>query len=99
MVGAAGDNIAGVERHDGRGELDELRHGVLHVIGVVVMAQLAIDPEAHEHIVGIRDLVEGRKARPERRKGVKRLAEPTACLPCPPAFAARRHIDHSRVAE
>src|SRR6266403_554361 len=64
-----------------------------------LVPQSPIDPEAHKHIVGIRDLVEGREARPERRKGVERLSEPTARLPCPPALAARRHIDHSRVAE
>src|SRR5262249_60835153 len=71
----------------------------LHVIGVVVVPQLSIDPEAHKQIVGIRDLVERRDARPERRKGIERLSEPTARLPCPPALAARRHIDHSRVAK
>src|SRR5262249_51363118 len=61
--------------------------------------QLSIDREAHKHIVGIRDLVEGRDARPEGRKRIERLSEPTARLPCPPALAARRHIDHSRVAK
>jgi len=30
----AGDQIAGVERHDRRGELDQFRHPVLHVVGV-----------------------------------------------------------------
>ena len=76
VVGAAGDQVAGVERHDGRGELDELRNAVLHVVGVVVVAKLSIVPEAHDQIVGVRDFVGGRDAGADRREGVEGLAEP-----------------------
>ena len=99
VVGSARDHVAGIERHDGRCELDELRHEVLHVVGVVVVPQLAVDPETHEDVVGIGDLVERRDARPERRERIERLAEPAAGFPRAPAFAARRDVDHAGVAE
>ena len=35
-------------------ELDELGHAVLHVVGVVVVAELAVDPELHVDVVGVR---------------------------------------------
>src|SRR5579859_6474280 len=85
VVGAAGDDVAGVEGHDRRGELDEFRHPVLHVVGVVVVPQLAVVPEAHDEVVGLGDLVGGRDARPQWGEGVEGLAEPAAGLPGAPA--------------
>ena len=99
VVGAAGDQVAGVQRHDRRGELDELRHPVLHVVGVVIVAQLAVVPEAHDDIVGLGDLVGGGDARADRGEGVEGFAEPAAGLPGAPPLAARRHVDQAGIAE
>ena len=52
VVGAAGDEIAGVHGHHRGGELDQLRHAVLHVVGIVVVAQLAVVPEPHDRSLG-----------------------------------------------
>ena len=35
VVGAAGDDVAGIEGHDRRGELDKLGNPMLHIVGVV----------------------------------------------------------------
>jgi len=99
VVGATRDDVARVERHDRRGELDQLGHEVLHVVGVVVVAELAVHPELHVDVVGVRDLVDRRDARPDGRERVERLAEPASGLPRPPPLAARRHVDHAGVAE
>src|SRR5712691_8939761 len=98
MVGAAGDHVAGVEGHDRRGKLDQLRHQVLHVVRVVVVTELPIDPELHVNIVGVGDLVGGGNARADGCKRVEGLPEPAPRLPGPSALAARRHVDHARVA-
>ena len=99
VVGAAGDEVAGVQGHDARGELDQLGHQVLHVVGVVVVAELAVDPELHVDVVGVGDLVERGDAGADGREGVERLAEPAPGLPGPPALAARGDVDHAGVAE
>ncbi len=99
VVGAAGDEVAGIQGHHGRGELDQLRHPVLHVVGVVVVAQLPVVPEPHDDVVRLGNLVGRRDARPDRREGVERLAEPAPRLPGPPAFAARRHVDEAGIAK
>ena len=99
MIGAAGYQIAGVQCHDRRGELDELGHSVLHVVSIVVVAQLAVVPEAHDQIIGLGDLVGGRYAGPNRCEGVERFAEPAAGLPGPPALAACRHVNQAGIAE
>src|SRR5580658_6161125 len=75
---------------------------MLHIVGIVVVSQLPIVPEAHDEIVGVCDLVGGDDARTERRKGIERLAEPAHGLaggPSAPTLAARRDIDEASVAE
>src|SRR6266850_7780581 len=99
VVRAARDEVARVERHDGRGELDQLRDLVLHVVGVVVVPELAVDPELDVDVVGIRDLVERGDAGADGRERVERLAEPAAGFPGAPALAARRDVDHAGIAK
>src|SRR5262249_58875744 len=98
MIGAAGDHVPSVQRHDRRGELDELGHAMLHIVGVVVVAELAVVPEAHDQVVGLRDFVGGGYAGADWRERVERLAEPTCRLPGAPPLATRRHGDRSGVA-
>ena len=83
-------------------ELDQFGHVMLHIVGIVVVSQLPIVPEAHDEIVGVCDLVGGDDARTDRRKGIERLAEPAhrlACGPGAPALSARRDVDEASVAE
>src|SRR5215813_7682726 len=63
------------------------------------MAQLAIVPKPHDHVVGFGYFVGGGDARPDRRESVERFAEPAAGLPGTPPLAARRHVDQAGVAE
>src|SRR5665647_78636 len=42
VVGAAGDQVAGIHGHDRGCKFDQLRNTVLHVVGIVVVAQLAV---------------------------------------------------------
>src|SRR5215472_9082018 len=99
VVGAAGDEIPGVERHDRRRELDQLGNRVLHVVGVVVVTELAVHPELDVDVVGLRYLVGGGDARPDGRERVEGFSEPAPGLPRPTALAARGDVDHARVAE
>ncbi len=102
MVGAAGDEIAGIHGHHRGGELDQLGHAVLHVVGIVIVAQLAVVPEAHDQVVGVGDLVGGGDAGPDRREGVEGFAEPAgerARRPGAAALLARGDVDHRGIAE
>ena len=60
----------------GRDELHECRNTMLHVVCVVIVAQLSVVPEPHDQIVWILDLVGGGDAGADRRKGVEGLAHP-----------------------
>jgi hypothetical protein len=102
VVGAAGNQIAGVHGHHRGGKFNEFGHAMLHVVGVVVVAELAIVPEPHNEIVGVRNFVGGDDAGADRREGVERFAEPAgerARRPGAAALFARRHVDHRSVAE
>ncbi len=102
MVGAAGDDVAGVQGHHGGGEGDQFAHPVLHVVGVVVVAQLPVVPEPHVQVVGVLDLVGGGDAGADRSEGVERLAEPArrrSGRPGEAAVAAGGDVDHAGVAE
>ncbi len=102
MIGAAGDQIARVHGHDRGGEFDQLRNAMLHVVGIVVVAQLSVVPEPHDQVVRVLDFVGGGDAGADRREGVERLAEPAgerARRPGAAALLARRDVDHRGVAE
>ena len=75
VVRAAGDDVTRVEC-DGRRELDELGDPVLHVVRVVVVPELAIHPELHVDIVGLRYLVSGGDAGQDFPRLGKRGAQP-----------------------
>ena len=95
MICAAGDEIAGVHGHHRGGEFYEFWHTMFHVVGIVVVAELAVIPEPHNQIVGILDLVRRGNARADRREGIERLAEPAGERVGRPGFAAllaRRHV-------
>ena len=98
MVRAARDDVARVERHDRRRELGRLQHMLLHVVGVVVVAELAIDPELRVDVVR---LPGSRRpwpcTRPMSTNVSKDLPSQAAGLPRPSPLAARRHVDHARV--
>ncbi len=75
---------------------------MLHVVGAVVVAELAVVPEADVQIVGIFDLIGGGDARAEGCEGVEGLAEPARWRPGRPgeaSVASRRDVDHAGVAE
>ncbi len=75
---------------------------MLHVVGAVVVPQLAVVPEPDVQVVGVLDLVGGGDAGPERREGVEGLAEPAGGRPRGPgeaAVAAGRDVDHAGVSE
>src|SRR6185437_13638692 len=73
VIGAAGDEVAGIHRHHRCGEFDELGHAMLHVVGIVIVPQLPVVPEAHDDIVWIGDLVGSRDAWTDRRERIERL--------------------------
>src|SRR6266511_6284219 len=70
MVGATGNDVARVQRHDHAGELDQLWHPVLHVVGDVIVIQVAIIPEPHPQLVGVADLVRRSNTRPNGGEGI-----------------------------
>src|ERR1700730_853490 len=72
---------------------------MLHVIGVVVMPQLAVVPELDPQIVGIGDFVRCRDARPERTEGIERFAQPGPAAPGRTTFATTGDVHHAGVAE
>src|SRR5262245_1637088 len=93
MVGATGDDVAGMQSHDPTGELDQLRHPMFHVIGDVIVIEITIIPKTYAQLVGIGDLVRGGTARSDRGKSIEAFTHPTAGTPGPPALAAGRDID------
>src|SRR4030095_2755021 len=93
MVSAAGDNVARVQGHDHAGELDQLWHAVLHVIGNVIVIQVHVVPAPHPQSIGILDLIGGGNAWPDGRKGVEALAHPTPLAPGAAAFGTGRDVD------
>src|SRR5262245_34118641 len=99
VVGTTGDDVARVQRHDHTGELDQLWHTVLHVVGDVVVIQLTVVPEPHPQPVGILDLIGGGNARPDGRKGVEALAHPATLAPGAAAFGTGRDVDDAGEAE
>src|SRR5882762_4162774 len=99
MIGATGDDIARVQGHDHAGELDQLWHAVLHVVGDVIMIQVTVVPEPHPQPVGVLDLIDGSNARPDGREGVEALAHPAALAPGAAAFGTGRDIDDASEAE
>src|SRR5262249_38365521 len=99
MVGATGNNIARMQGHGHAGELDQLWDPVLHVIGDVIVIQVAVVPEAHSQPVRVPDLVRGRNAWPDGSKGVEALAHPTALSPGASAVASGRDVDDAGEAE
>ena len=75
---------------------------MLHVVGIVVVAKLAVVPEPHHQIVGVLDFVGGGDAGADRAESVERLAEPAGVRKSRPGLAAlfaRRDVDHRCVAE
>src|ERR1039457_3849694 len=76
MICAAGDEIAGVHGHHRGGEFYEFWHTMFHVVGIVVVAELAVIPDPHNQLVGISNLVHSANPRADRREGIERLAEP-----------------------
>src|SRR6516164_9432250 len=102
VVGAAGNEIAGVHCHHRGGELDEFGHAMLHVVGIVVVAELAIVPEAYDQVVRLYDLVGGGDAGADRRERVERLTEPAgerSRRPGAAALLARGDVNHRGIAE
>ena len=99
VIGAAGDHVAVTESDASGGPRDQLGHAVLHVVGVVVVAQLSVVPEPDVQVVGIVDLIGGDDPRPDRAEGVKRLPQPTELAPARPSLPPRRDVDQAGVAE
>src|SRR5215471_1391155 len=73
MVRAGGEDVARLQGVDGGDPLEAAGDLVRHVARVEVLRQLAVDPEPHLEVEGIRHLVRGDDARPDRGKGVARL--------------------------
>src|SRR5262249_34104406 len=57
MVGAGGEDVAGLQRVDRRHPLDAARDLVGHVVGVEVLLQLSVHPELDLELVHVLDLV------------------------------------------
>src|SRR6185295_11960285 len=73
VVGAGGENVAGLQRVDRRDPLDAARDLVGHVTGVEVLLELAIDPQLYLESVRIAHLVGGDDVGADGREGVARL--------------------------
>src|SRR5476649_1400370 len=88
VIGAACDEIAGVHGHHRGGVFYEFWHAMFHVVGIIVVAELAVIPEPHDQIVGILDLVRRGDARADRRESVERFSQPAGERAGRPGFAA-----------
>jgi hypothetical protein len=53
VIRPAGNDVAGVQCHHRSRERDQLRDAVLHIVRIVVVAQLSITPESDMKVVGI----------------------------------------------
>ena len=95
MVRAAGDEVPGKQGRDGGAPLHGMRDVVPHVIGVVVLPRLPIDPQLDRQVLGLFDLIGGHQERAHWRKGVPRLPPEEARLVQPPC----RDIDKVHVPE
>jgi len=97
MIGPRGENVTRLEGVDGGDPLDAAGDLVGHVVGVEVLLQLAVDPQAHLEVEGIGHLVGGDDVGAHGREGVTRLhlVEGIAGGGQP----ARRAVDEVGVAE
>src|SRR5882672_3852329 len=73
MVGAGGDDVAGLQRVDRRQPLDAARDLVPHVVGVEVLHQGAVVPQPNLQFLRIADLVGSDDIGADRREGVARF--------------------------
>ena len=84
--------VAGIERVELRGELDQLRNVEDQEAGVAVLPLLVVDVQRERHVGGLGQLVGGDHPRPEHGVAVDRLAEAAVLL------AARGHVEAERIA-
>ena len=73
MIGAGGDDVAGLERVDGAHPFDDARDVVRHVGGIELLHHGTVVGQRDAEVLRIGDLVGGHDARAYRRKGVARL--------------------------
>src|SRR5438105_6878070 len=73
MVGAGRNDVAGLERVDRGDPLDAARDLVGHVTRVVVLLEIAVDPQLYLKTVRIGDLVGCHDERSDRAEGIARL--------------------------
>src|SRR5262249_30217891 len=66
VIGAAGEYVAHLQRRDLRRPSDDLANRVLHVLGVVVLAQLVVLPERHTEFLWVRYFVTRHDPRPHQ---------------------------------
>ena len=109
VVGAAHEQVAGLQGHNAGHGGDELGDAVLHVAGAVVVADLPVHPVLDVEIVRVRDLVRGHDPGADGVEGIEALAE-IARHPRPLAGDGadagpaeprrpRGHVDARKVAE
>src|SRR5215470_15797821 len=71
---AGGDAVADLERHEPAQVRDEGAHREHHVLGVAVLAPLAVHGGPHRQALRVGDLVGGDQPGPDRREGDAALA-------------------------
>src|SRR3954447_22634103 len=72
---AGGDAVAGLQRQLLGQKRDDGRHVKDQVVGVAVLAKLAVDPGPDAQVGRVRELINQRDGRAERRRSVEVLAE------------------------